>query len=50
MASRVGTTRENVSRIHGALREQGLLARNGSRLRVLDRGRLEALLPDCEFG
>ncbi len=50
MASRVGTTRENVSRIHGALREQGLLERNGSRLKVLDRRRLEAMLPDCEFG
>lgn len=50
MASRVGTTRENVSRIHGALREQGLLARNGSRLKVLDRHRLETMLPDCEFG
>lgn len=50
MASRVGTTRENVSRIHGALREQGLIEREQSRLRVLSRARLEALLPDCEFG
>jgi len=50
MASRVGTTRENVSRIHGALREQGLLERNGSRLRLLDRERLRGMLPDCEFG
>jgi len=50
MASRVGTTRENVSRIHGSLREQGLLERNGSRLRLLDRERLQAILPDCEFG
>lgn len=50
MASRVGTTRENVSRIHGSLREQGLLERSGSRVKVLDRDRLQALLPDCEFG
>ncbi|MGE0623745.1 MAG: Crp/Fnr family transcriptional regulator [Pseudomonadales bacterium] len=50
MASRVGTTRENVSRIHGALREQGLLERNGSKLRLLDGERLRAMLPDCEFG
>ncbi len=50
MASRVGTTRENVSRIHGGLREEGLISRDKSRLTVLDRQRIEALLPDCEFG
>ncbi|MEM8767372.1 MAG: Crp/Fnr family transcriptional regulator [Pseudomonadota bacterium] len=50
MASRVGTTRENVSRIHGVLRDDGLISRDKSRLKVLDRARIEALLPDCEFG
>lgn len=50
MASRVGTTRENVSRIHGTLREAGLIEREHSRLRILDRTGIEALLPDCEFG
>ncbi|MGD8415996.1 MAG: Crp/Fnr family transcriptional regulator [Pseudomonadales bacterium] len=50
MASRVGTTRENISRIHGALREQGLLERSGSRLIVRNPERIRAMLPDCEFG
>jgi len=50
MASRVGTTRENVSRIHGSLREAGLIARNKSRLTVVDRAGLETMLTDCEFG
>jgi CRP/FNR family transcriptional regulator, cyclic AMP receptor protein len=50
MASRVGTTRENISRIHGALREAGLIERDHSQLRVLDRSKIEVMLPDCEFG
>ncbi len=50
MASRVGTTRENVSRIHGSLREAGLIARDKSRLTVTDRSRLQSMLADCEFG
>lgn len=50
MASRVGTTRENVSRIHGVLREKGLIGRDKSRLTVLDRDGLSTLLTDCEFG
>ena len=50
MASRVGTTRENVSRIHGKLRDAGLIIRDKSRLTVADRPGLEALLSDCEFG
>ena len=50
MASRVGTTRENVSRIHGKLRDEGLIIRDKSRLTVADRAGLEALLSDCEFG
>lgn len=50
MASRVGTTRENVSRIHGSLREAGLIRRDKSRLTIVDPTGLEALLSDCEFG
>lgn len=50
MASRVGTTRENVSRIHGVLKESGLIVRDKSRLTVLDRDGISALLADCEFG
>ena len=50
MASRVGTTRENVSRIHGGLREAELIARDKFRLTVLNRAGLEARLSDCEFG
>jgi CRP-like cAMP-binding protein len=50
MASRVGTTRENVSRIHGKLRDAKLIRRDKSRLWVLDRDRLESRLPECEFG
>ena len=50
MASRVGTTRENVSRIHGRLREAGLISRDKSRLTVIDRPGLLAMLADCEFG
>ncbi len=50
MASRVGTTRENVSRIHGSLREAGLITRDKSRLTVIDRAGLERMLADCEFG
>lgn len=50
MASRVGTTRENVSRIHGKLRDTGIIIRDKSRLTVSDRSGLETLLKDCEFG
>ena len=50
MASRVGTTRENVSRIHGKLRDTGIIVRDKSRLTVTDRSGLEVLLDDCEFG
>jgi len=50
MASRVGTTRENVSRIHGSLRDAGLIRRDKSRLTIMDRAGLEDLLSDCEFG
>ena len=50
MASRVGTTRENVSRIHGSLRDDGLIRRDKSRLTVLDRAALASRLADCEFG
>ena len=50
MASRVGTTRENVSRIHGSLRDAGLIRRDKSQLTILNRAGLEDLLSDCEFG
>lgn len=49
MASRVGTTRENVSRIHAALRRDGLIERDRSVLRLLNRVELETLLASCEF-
>ena len=49
MASRVGTTRENVSRIHATLRKDGLVERRQSRLIVIDRQRLQEHLQDCEF-
>ncbi|MCP5181259.1 MAG: Crp/Fnr family transcriptional regulator [Pseudomonadales bacterium] len=50
MATRVGTTRENVTRIHGELRRDGLLHRQQGLVHVPDPGGLEALLQRCEFG
>ncbi len=49
LASRIGTTRENVTRIHRDLKQQGLIDRRQSKLKVLDRRRMESLLKDCEF-
>ncbi len=49
MASRVGTTRENVSRINAELRQQGLLDRQKSEISHLDTHGVERLLADCEF-
>ncbi|MEM1229134.1 MAG: Crp/Fnr family transcriptional regulator [Pseudomonadota bacterium] len=49
MASRVGTTRENVSRIHAELRQQGLLDRSKSEINDMDTDGLTRLLADCEF-
>lgn len=49
MASRVGTTRENVSRTHAKLMELGILERSARELRLLDANALKALLPECEF-
>lgn len=49
LASRVGTTRENVTRIHADLKRKGLIKRRQSSLRVLDRTRFESMLKDCEF-
>lgn len=49
LASRVGTTRENVTRIHRGLKKQGILDRSGSGLVVLDERLLQEKLRDCEF-
>ena len=49
MASRVGTTRENVTRICGDLKQNGLIQRNHEGITVLDRARLEGMLDECEF-
>lgn len=49
MASRVGTTRENVTRIHAQLRKTGLIQRDKGKLSVLNQRLLDAELIDCEF-
>ena len=49
MASRVGTTRANVTRILNSLFNEGLAVREGRALRLLDRDALEGMLVDCEF-
>ncbi len=50
MASRVGTTRENVTRIYSTLRKQGVIERRPNTLCILDIKQLETLLEECEFG
>ena len=50
MASRVGTTRENVTRIYAKLKQAGILARSATRLSLLDVEHLRELLGECEFG
>lgn len=50
MASRVGTTRENASRILKHLSEEGIISRDASDIRVLDPGALSVLLEASEFG
>lgn len=50
MASRVGTTRENVTKIHGQLKKEGIISRNSEGIELLCPERLEDLLSDCEFG
>ncbi len=49
MASRVGTTRENVTRIYGRLRKLGIVERNTKQLKLLDLVRLQELLAQSEF-
>ena len=49
MASRVGTTRENVSRIHGELRKLKLIERNRSQTRVLQPEMVDAFIEGHEF-
>mgnify|MGYP003650259027 FL=1 len=49
MASRVGTTRENVSRTHAKLIEAKIIERTPNGLHVLDADALRTLLSDCEF-
>lgn len=50
MASRVGTTRENVNRIVGELKQLGIVTRTASSLCVKDAAALRLLLADCEVG
>jgi len=44
IASQTGTTRETVARTLAQLAQEGLIERQGRRLRIPDRARLEALL------
>ena len=44
LASQTGTTRETVARTLGQFAQDGLIERQGRRLRIPDRARLEALL------
>lgn len=50
LASRVGTTRENVTRIHRELKKSGILDRSGSTLTVLNEPLLRDRMKNCEFG
>ena len=49
MASRVGTTRENVTRICGKLRTKGLISRDGREVHVFSARRLRDLMQQSEF-
>lgn len=49
MASRVGTNRENVTRIYGALRKQGLIKRKPPVINILDKAGIEAVIYSNEF-
>jgi CRP/FNR family cyclic AMP-dependent transcriptional regulator len=49
MASRVGTTRENVSRIHAQLRKDKLIERSKSNITSINAEGIRLLLPGCEF-
>ena len=50
MASRVGTTRENVTRIYAGLKQLGILRRRQASIAILDVAALRRLLSECEFG
>jgi hypothetical protein len=50
MASRVGTTRENVTRIYRELKDNGIVSRRPAAIRILDTERLKTLLSESEFG
>ena len=49
MGSRVGTTRENVTRIYKQLRDDQIIQRDSQSIRVLDAGALKGLLEDSQF-
>lgn len=49
MASRVGTTRENVTRIYSGLKKNGILQRDSTGINILDEKALRELLDECEF-
>ncbi len=49
MASRIGSTRENVSRIHGELRKLGLVERQRSNMQVVNEPMISAFIADHEF-
>ncbi len=50
MASRVGTTRENVTRIYADLKQRDIIRRHPTSLELLDGDALRTLLTECEFG
>ena len=50
MASRVGTTRENVNRIYAELRKEGLIERRAGAIWLKDPARLRQLLEGTTFG
>ena len=49
MATRVGTTRANVTNINRSLKEAGVILRTGQSVRILDVESLRGMLPECEF-
>lgn len=50
MASRVGTTRENVTRIYAKLRKKGVITREGHCVHVLSVRQMREQLQTSEFG
>ena len=49
MASRVGTTRENVTKINAGLMTEGAVVRNGREICVRDAARLRSIMLSCEL-